>query len=220
MDILTTSVWAAVAALVLVRLAAEGRARRRRAALLAGWAHRDRLRFLLHVSPELLGRHECFDIGSAGHGIRLHNLAVGRIEDTRVRTFDLCFDLGRGLRRRSRRWAVMIAESSEPLPLLKMWTIDALQTLPLETGTPTRLGRWFYSGRSDLAAAVAEAPAAEKSSPTTVATSRHALMLCATAPGPDHVPAPGRVVRVLQALVQRKPPRISSRNVVENKAAS
>jgi len=108
------------------------------AALPAGRAHQDRLRFLLHASRELLSRHQSFDVVATGHDMRVQKATAGRIDDIPVRPFDLCFGLRRGLRRRSCPQAVLIAESPRPLHL-KMWTADNSPAPLPEAGIPGKV---------------------------------------------------------------------------------
>ena len=101
-----------------------------------------------------------------------------------------------------------------------MWTTGDLLAALGEAEAPARVGRWFCCGRAELAAAVDEVLAAEKSPATMVATSQHALMLCATAPESGQSLAPGQAVRIIEALADGRRERISVRNVVETEAAS
>ena len=99
-------------ALVAGRLIIVGLHRMRRTNRIARRSHRAGMRFFAEDSFDLPVRHQGVSLLQAGHDASAGNVSEERVGRWRISTFDLCFEIGRGLRRGFRQYAVAAGRCS------------------------------------------------------------------------------------------------------------
>lgn len=139
--------------------------RQRRTRSLSEEAYRLGLRFSRSDPFNAPLRFRAMALMRAGHSGRAHNVTYGHYRGLPMRTFDFRYEVGHGPRRLTRRFAVVVLESADPLPDALLWNHQHGEAAPFDVRLPDgQVGPWTYLGNADachrLAAALA--PLAER----------------------------------------------------------
>ena len=106
----------------------------------------------------LAGGYEDLAVLSAGHARRADNVAWGRSGDFPMVAFDFRYEVGHGLRRMTRFYAVVVVDMRTTIAPVLMWHQADLEGAPLHAKlSDRREAPWVFSGDVDVAARLAAA---------------------------------------------------------------
>ncbi len=174
----------------------------RRTYALGRTAHEKSMRFSPEDPFDVSRRYANFALIGGGHSPRAANVTYGRVGQVGVRVFDFCYELGHGTRRITRRCNVVVVEADFDIPPVLLWSDRDAALGPLAARRRSGHVRcWSYSGRSAVAATVADACSSLAGRAVSIETKGSTLMIS----GPASRGRDGYIVRPEQV-----PPIIDS----------